>query len=570
MEKTLSMNYASVPYRSPNVKTSIVTALPLICFAFFNVLKITLIDFHMMQSQTPANFLYKFIFTLLISSVCLFIFRFRKPYLFILAYLLQAVYMFVNLAYYLYFHSNLHIFHSAVLLTEGARAAGQLAIPASPWFFALALDFPAFLYLLFNCSKIAELSSRIRLKRNLFIIGCITVLFVFEGINYFSGYSLVQFSKNYAVSEPLIVERYGTLANSLVDLVVNNTDSVLAGQLKYGKAIMSAGQNTAKPNFVIIQVESMDASAVNQKHNGKYVMPFLHSLAQKNVYYPYTMSYHKAGATSDSEFSTIDSLEPLDNYPAMKISNYNYPNSMIKVLDDNGYSTAAFHGNVAAYFNRDHAYPKMGFQNFYDMKRMGLHDVVWGAPDKDVFNYNLKTLGSMKQPFLSYTITMSSHGNFTLVNGFYDNKAYDDVKDKEIRDYLNSMSYVDKQLKSYVTKIQSEFKNTYIFIWGDHTPGVGNNINTFKMSSMTYDKKYFEFVPMIIVTPDQKNYQENKKVASFLDVAPTLLNASGLPYSYRSDGMNLLDPNAQLDPIPYKGGTYDRELLYKKILETRK
>jgi phosphoglycerol transferase MdoB-like AlkP superfamily enzyme len=102
----------------------------------------------------------------------------------------------------------------------------------------------------------------------------------------------------------------------------------------------------------------------------------------------------------------------------------------------------AFHGNIGSYYDRNIAYPKMGYEKFYDIKGMGLKEEGWGAPDSDVFNYAENKMKSLKQPFFTYAITMSSHGPFTNVNNYYNNSNYNDVKDQVSRDYMNSMSYV--------------------------------------------------------------------------------------------------------------------------------
>jgi lipoteichoic acid synthase len=256
-------------------------------------------------------------------------------------------------------------------------------------------------------------------------------------------------------------------------------------------------------------------------------------------------------------------VEPLTDFPSMMINDYAYPNSIISQLTKNSYSTIAFHGNVGSYFNRDVAYPKMGYQELADMTKMDLKDEGWGAPDSKVFNYTENQLKNEKQPFFAYSITMSSHGPFTNVNNYYNNPSYNDVKDTVARDYMNSMSYVDQSLSDYISYIRTNYKNTYIFIWGDHTPNV--NSSDYRQASFTEGDKYFEFVPLVIVTPDKKQYKEDKIVASFLDIAPTIAKASGIPYNIDSNGLDLFNRKNSLSTIPFKGATFDRSYLFEKI-----
>jgi lipoteichoic acid synthase len=130
-----------------------------------------------------------------------------------------------------------------------------------------------------------------------------------------------------------------------------------------------------------------------------------------------------------------------------------------------------------------------------------------------------------------------------------------------VRDYYNSMSYVDKSLEYFINST-CHLKNTYIIIIGDHTPSISND--TFKQASFYMDNKYFEFVPLLILTPDKKIYKENNISASFLDIAPTILYSSNISFKIRSDGINLLTRN-NIGQIPFKGKAYDRAFLFKRI-----
>ena len=158
---------------------------------------------------------------------------------------------------------------------------------------------------------------------------------------------------------------------------------------------------------------------------------------------------------------------------------------------------------------------------------------------------------------------MTSHGPFNNARNYYNNKLYDDISDNMVKDYFNSMSYVDESIKNYIANIKVNNKNTYILIWGDHTPHIDTSL--YKEASYTYDKEYFEFVPLIIMTPDNKVYKEEKKVASFLDISSTVLFSSGIAFELNSNGQNLIGSNELTNKIPFKGNNYDRETLFEKL-----
>jgi phosphoglycerol transferase MdoB-like AlkP superfamily enzyme len=425
------------------------------------------------------------------------------------------------------------------------------------------IDIPVFFFIAYNYLKIYELRKKIILYRMMAVLASIAVIIAVQVSYYNNNNFITTIMRDKYRGESPIVQWYGTLSNNVASIWRKGNENKLINHFMYGSQLSGNKNSNANPNFVLIQVEAMDANIINKKYKDKFIMPYLKSLSDKNIYYPYLMSYHKGGGTSDSEFSIINSIEPLDGYPSIKLSNYSYENSMLKRLSDSGYTNVAFHGNSDVFFNRDTAFPKMGFNEFYDIDKMGLKHKGWGAPDKDVFDFASKTIKASEEPYLSYIITMTSHTPFTNVNNYFSKSIYNDITTKSVRNYFNSMSYVDECIKKFIDEIKND--NTYILIFGDHTPNV--NADTYKQASFTEEGKYFEFVPLIIITPDNKKYKSIKEVASFLDISPTILKNSGISFNIRSDGKDLIDVNSDSKEIPFKGSKYGREYLLEKIQE---
>ncbi|MCX8132078.1 MAG: LTA synthase family protein [Clostridia bacterium] len=564
MEEPIVLKRVFSEFKNLKHKIDINAAAVFLLFFIFNTLKVSVFNLFITSSTlNTGSILYKLLLSFSITFLLYeLLLLFSSRVLISVFFVLQTVYIFANLSYYLYFHYYLHLSQSSALFSEGLGAAGHFAIPKNLKLLILLVDLPFFIFFLLLYKRILELKRKLHIIRKFIALICLSAILITESWNYVHNYSLAHFIKDYSSYETLIVERYGTVVNNAVDSWVNRNDQKLINSLAYGKTISAKPSAAQKPNFVIIQVESMDSNIIRKQYNGKYIMPFLNSISEECIYYPYTLSYHKAGGTSDCEFSTMNSIEPLDNFPSMKISSYTYPNSFIKILSANSYHTAVFHGNTASYFSRDKAYVKMGFKEFHDMQKMGLGNVGWGAPDKDVFAY---TLGQMKKqisPFLYYVITMTSHGPYTNANYYYDNNNYDGINNVVVRDYFNSMSYVDQTLNFFVDFIRENLKNTYIVILGDHTPGIYNDI--FRQASFYLDGKYFELVPVMIITPEGEIRKEESISASFLDIAPTILSKSGVSFQYKTNGINLFSYKSA-GSIPYKGSDYDRKLIYEKV-----
>lgn len=356
--------------------------------------------------------------------------------------------------------------------------------------------------------------------------------------------------KDRYVGEVKIIARYGLLSNDIADLLLYRDEYSLIRNFGYGEAIIFKN-NAAKQvkNIICIQVESLDANIINFKYKGKYITPFLHRLSSQCVYYPYMLVYILAGVTSDTEFATLNGAIPLDNFPTMKLRNYIYPNSIIKRLSKFNYISIAFHNNFRHFFNRDMAYFKMGFKEFYDLEKMKLREYGWGAADHDVMGYVNDMLKEQKSPFLYYIITMSSHPPYNLVKSYYSSGDYEDIDEQLVRDYFYSMSYVDGVLENFITFIQNNVKDSCIFIFGDHPPN--NNFKSlFRKSALKLDNRLLRSAPLFIITPDNQKYIENNKVVSVLDLAPTILYASGISFEIMAKGVNLLDFPIRADSVP--------------------
>ena len=142
---------------------------------------------------------------------------------------------------------------------------------------------------------------RISFLKYIVILACIILLIVTEFNNYKQNESIVNYMSDRYTGEAKIVERYGTTVNGIINIMQNYSETKLIGNLEYGPALENNKTVTtinSKPNYVFIQVESMDANIVKQEYDGSYIMPNLKSLAENNIYHPYTLSYHKGGGTS--------------------------------------------------------------------------------------------------------------------------------------------------------------------------------------------------------------------------------------------------------------------------------
>jgi lipoteichoic acid synthase len=530
--------------------------------AIFNRLLIDLPEF-----ASPHEFFSGFFGKVVAALVVYMILtRSKRWYWFAGFYFLQALYMFVNLSYHLSLMGYLHISQYTGLFLEGFDLVKHAAIPRDARLWFVLLDAPVFICLLIVYRRFFSFNKEILFKPALITAAAGLLLIILQWNP--MDMSPKQSMNDAYASDISVVSKHGLLLFNIVDLFNFRDTRRHIRSLSYGVEINAVETTTTPLNIVALQIESLDAFIVDTKYKNRFVTPFLHELSQKSVFFPYMLSYHKAGSTSDCEFSTINSVEPFDDFPSIKIRNYDYPNSALKCFSSQGYSVEAFHGNRGSYFNRIAAFAKMGFHTFHNMFSMGLTEVGWGAPDRAVFDFVKTRLMTQKGSFFYYIITMTSHEPFTLARPYYKNNLFSGISNEYTRDYFNTMSYVDRELKEIVGSIKSSHPNTCLFIFGDHTPIIPKNV--YERSSFINNSAIFEFVPLFIITPDSRAYRENSCVATFIDIAPTMLAASGIPYSLHTSGTNLLKEPIKDGVVCYRGATYSRAGLYAAISREKK
>ncbi len=540
-------------------------------FILASILKVTVFNHVLVPNADKWMFRYKFLMTGLIVLITYpVLFRFRKRTLFVVFYIIQTLYIVINMSYYMYFHNYLHVEQFISNFYEGATAVLNASSPNNPILLAAVMDLPFFILVLALYPRVQRLRIKLKVPVAAVVVMSMIITAAAQYGHYKDEIFITQIANGLRLGESYIVQRYGTFTNSIVSVAKMGNEQQLIESFRYGPERTNDKEAQSNPDIFIIQVEALESEIVNKKHEGSQIMPFLNSLTSESVYYPYMVSYHFYGGTSDCEFSVINTVEPLTYYTSIKLISYDYPNSFVKRLTDGPYNAYAFHGNIGRYYNRDIALKRFGFDEFYDIARMQMEDVGWGAPDSQVFDFSLSTVSGSEAPVLSYVITMSSHGPFTNVSNYYNDPAFDNVKDKKLRDYYNSMAYVDRTIMEYVTQIRSKYDNAYMIIFGDHTPQVENEAH--KEAFMMIDDYRYEFVPLFIITPDGMKYKEDKQVASFIDIAPTVLNISGVSYSIRTDGKDLLAPEEKAGTISFRGLEWDRQELFgriTKVLENR-
>jgi len=148
--------------------------------------------------------------------------------------------------------------------------------------------------------------------------------------------------------------------------------------------------------------------------------------------------------------------------------------------------------------------------------------VGWYSIDEDFFSQSIELLDRNSAPYLAYLVTMQSHGPF---HNFTDRSAHLDfsaegISDRKVANYLRLMFEADLAFGKFVSdlKVRGLWEDSLLIVFGDHTSRV-------EIDGLT---QLSEHVPLFIKLPGQVKGETRSKVASHVDIAPTIFDYLGL------------------------------------------
>ncbi|MDR0297077.1 MAG: LTA synthase family protein [Streptococcaceae bacterium] len=339
-------------------------------------------------------------------------------------------------------------------------------------------------------------------------------------------------------------------------------------------------------NVIMIHLESFQQDLIDKKIDGVAVTPFLNSLYHSNSTYAFSNFWNQVGQgkTSDAEnmletssfglptgslFQSLGSSQTFQAMPAI-------------LNQQEGYSSAVFHGNVGSFYNRINVYRNMGFQNFFDQSywnKNSENSTDWGIKDKYLFSGSIQYLEQLQQPFYAKYLTLSNHTPYTgLTKDELDTKfKTTSSPDQLINNYFLTAHYLDQSVEEFFNYLKASglYSKSIIVLYGDHygisgstddnayLPYLGKNISSAPLQSSSssssdtttanntavwtdYDNVMMQRVPFMINIPGHTDGGISNEYGGELDVMPTLEHLLGVDTkSYMQFGQDLLSQNRQ-------------------------
>lgn len=350
------------------------------------------------------------------------------------------------------------------------------------------------------------------------------------------------------------------------------------------KAAGSSQTMVKKPNIIMVMNESFwDITQLPGITFEEEEFPTINWL-RENAVSGYALTSIFGGGTSSTEFEAVTGFTkqflPPESTPYQQIVLHPFF-SLASYLKNEGYETLAMHPYRAENWNRNVAYPNMGFESFLSYEDFTYQDTMRGfISDMSVTQQIISEYEKHKQnsdkPWMNLTVTVQNHPNYSsdrwseneLVN-FSAPKFSDDVLDG-FKDLATGLHESDLALGELINYFKTQDDPTIIVFFGDHESPAGNSSESmytqsgyFTEDSSLVEKEYkMHQVPVVMWS----NYMDVKKdlgIIGAYEISATMLQIYGLSeppiFSFLND-LREVSPGYSLKVVLNPDGTYSDTL----------
>lgn len=395
--------------------------------------------------------------------------------------------------------------------------------------------------------------------RGIRVLGSAAGIFAILYIGYFSP-NPIKPSTTYGWAWQITYYKYGYLAGTIestgllmnpIIMPDNYTDEaaaeavVLADGYERTTPEVSAEEY---PDIVLILSESFyDFSLVTDLQED---VPFREvTKNMPNSIQGHTISPHVGGGTNSSEYEMLssNSMMLMPSITPFNWLNLNGANSIVSTLKDLGYATLAAHPYTNSNYRRDTAWRALGFDETHFEDDFPTQEYYGNRPyQTDSATY--KDLAALyeampeDQPRFTFLVSIQSHGDYDmndasldLVHAATDYGDYDAVMDE----YLSCMYLTDQafgELTDYFTQVYEETgRKVIVAMAGDHAPSFVTHVSDPNVAEendlqiLQRSTPYIIWANYPLAEAGQTNAQDPLNRMDMCDLAPTLLEAAGLP-----------------------------------------
>ncbi len=250
---------------------------------------------------------------------------------------------------------------------------------------------------------------------------------------------------------------------------------------KYTDNNIKNNKNEQKPNVIIIMNEAFsDLNVLGDVKADQDYMPYIHELQKSDNTITGTFNTYVVGGgtyKSENEVLTGESGRYTMGYDTI----YNPVESLASIFKENGYNTYASHPYDRNGYNRNNAYPLLGFQKIWFIEDTDFNENRY-MTDKEYYDLLIKDYKENKKtdkPLFYFGVTMQNHSPYTKYAGMSNKKVTSSYNNDQLNIYLSDV-YASDQAFKYLCEYFKDKENTIIVMFGDHQPAqdVVDDINS--------------------------------------------------------------------------------------------
>ena len=274
--------------------------------------------------------------------------------------------------------------------------------------------------------------------------------------------------------------------------------------------------NTARPNVVIVILESFARTVMDAEVGGEPVMPYMQQLKGEGIWFE--NFFANSFRTDRGEVAILSGFPAQTRMSIMKLpaKSRNLP-SIARSLAGEGYATSFAYGGDLNFTNQSSYMYATGWQELIWQKdlRFDAPAADWGYDDAlmcDWFADRVIALSDAGKPFLAGLLTLSSHTPFDIPYSKFDDKV------------LNAMAFSDECVGKMIDRLKASpaWKDLLVVLVADHGYPYPR--------TLTYNEPLRHRIPMIWTGGAVVRPRVVEDYAAQIDIAATLLAQLGVAH----------------------------------------
>jgi phosphoglycerol transferase MdoB-like AlkP superfamily enzyme len=347
-----------------------------------------------------------------------------------------------------------------------------------------------------------------------------------------------QFFAAFRNNELDYIQFYGSLPAADIGRIMRaelkgpGADFVGQDPLDIRRTIDNAGV-LRKPNIILVTIESLSAKYLGSNGDKRNLTPNLDELREHSLYFN---NFYATGTRTDRGLEAITlSIPPTPGRSIVKrVGRESGFASLGQQLFSVGYDSVFVYGGRGYFDNMNAFFGGNGYR-VVDQSSVKESEIsfknAWGMADEDLYRQTLKLADAdyaKKQPFFLQLMTTSNHRPYTYPEGRID------IESGRGRD--GAVKYTDYAIGEFLAQARKKpwFNDTIFVFVADHTAGSAGKED---LPIANYQ------IPLFIYAPQFVQAGESSRLASQIDLAPTLLSLLHLDYTSTFFGRDLFQPS---------------------------